>query len=175
MSRCATADEVAFAELYDLTRRRVYGTVLRVLRSPEHADEVTQEVYVDVWKQAPKYAPEKGSVLGWIATMAHRRAVDRVRSVSGELAREERYAATGQEQEGDEVWESVARQHDVERVRGALATLTPIQQQAVSLAYYDGLTQNQISTALNLPLGTVKTRIRDGLRRLAAVLGGAET
>ena len=175
MSLCATGDEVAFAELYDLTLRRVYGTALRVLRSPEHAEEVTQEVYVDIWRQAPRYALEKGSVMGWIATMAHRRAVDRVRSVSSEIARDERYAYSGQERESDEVWESVAQQHDVERVRGAIATLTPIQKQAVQLAYYDGLTQSQISAALHLPLGTVKTRIRDGLRRLGEALGGAES
>jgi RNA polymerase sigma-70 factor (ECF subfamily) len=175
MSLCATGDEVAFAELYDLTLRRVYGTALRVLRSPEHAEEVTQEVYVDIWRQAPRYALEKGSVMGWIATMAHRRAVDRVRSVSSEIARDERYAYSGQERESDEVWESVAQQHDVERVRGAIATLTPIQQQAVQLAYYGGLSQSQISDTLHLPLGTVKTRIRDGLRRLAAALRGGES
>jgi RNA polymerase sigma-70 factor (ECF subfamily) len=175
MSMCAAGDEAAFTELYDLTLRRVYGTVLRVLRSPEHAEEVTQEVYVDIWRQAPRYASDKGSVMGWIATMAHRRAVDRVRSVSSEIARDERYAYSGQEREGDEVWESVAQQHDVERVRGAIATLTPIQQQAVQLAYYGGLSQSQISDTLHLPIGTVKTRIRDGLRRLAAALGGAES
>jgi RNA polymerase sigma-70 factor, ECF subfamily len=174
MTNCATGNEVAFAELYDLTLRRVYGTVLRVLRSPEHAEEVTQEVYVDVWRQAPRYAPEKGTVVAWIATMAHRRAVDRARSVSSEVARNERYAYSDQERESDEVWERVAQQHDVERVRGALATLTPTQQQAVQLAYYDGLTQSQISTVLHLPLGTVNTRIRDGLSRLADVLAGGE-
>jgi RNA polymerase sigma-70 factor (ECF subfamily) len=175
MARVATADNAAFAELYDLTNRRVYGIVLKVLRSHEHAQEVTQEVYVEIWRQAPKYASEKGSVIAWIATMAHRRAVDRVRSVSSEIARNERYAYSDQERESDEVWERVAQQHDVERVRGALATLTPIQQQAVQLAYYDGLTQSQIAKAINLPLGTVKTRVRDGLRRLGDALGGAES
>jgi RNA polymerase sigma-70 factor, ECF subfamily len=175
MSMCAVGDEAAFTELYDLTLRRVYGTVLRVLRSPEHAEEVTQEVYFDIWRQAPRYALDKGSVMGWIATMAHRRAVDRVRSVSSEIARDERYASSDQERESDEVWESVAQQHDVERVRGAIATLTPIQQQAVQLAYYEGMSQSQISAALQLPIGTVKTRIRDGLRRLAVALGGGES
>lgn len=175
MSRCATGDQESFAELYDLTRRRVYGTVLRVLRSPEQADEVTQEVYVEVWKQAPRYAVEKGSVLSWMSVMAHRRAVDRVRSVSSEVARDERYAFGTVEREGDDVWDSVAQNYEVERVRGAIATLTPIQRQAVQLAYYKGLTQSEISTSLNLPLGTVKTRIRDGLRRLADALGGGES
>jgi RNA polymerase sigma-70 factor (ECF subfamily) len=172
MASCATGDQAAFAELYELTRRRIYGTVLKVLRSPDHAQEVTQEVYIEVWRQAPRYTAEKGSVLAWLAVMAHRRAVDRVRSVSSEVARDERYAYSAVERKGDEVWDSVAQQYEVERVRGAIATLTPIQRQAVQLAYYQGLTQSEISSSLNLPLGTVKTRIRDGLRRLGEALGG---
>jgi RNA polymerase sigma-70 factor, ECF subfamily len=175
MTKCATGDQAAFAELYDLTSRRVYGIVLKVLRSPEQAKEVTQEVYLEVWAQARRYAPDKGGVVTWIATMAHRRAVDRVRSVSSEVARDERYAFIDLDREGDEVWESVAQKYDVERVRSALATLTPIQRQALQLAYYEGLTQSQIAKALNLALGTVKTRIRDGLRRLGEALGGGES
>ncbi len=175
MSSPPSRDQEAFAELYDLTMRRVYGTALKVLHSPEHAQEVTHEVYVEVWKQAPRYSADKGSVLGSMATMAHRRAVDRVRAVSSEVARDGRYAVTDLGRESDDVWESGARQYDVERVRGAIGTLTPIQRQALRLAYYDGLTQSQISTSLNLPLGTVKTRIRDGLKRLGEALGGAES
>ena len=175
MASCAIVDELSFAELYDLTVRRVYGTTLRVLRSPEHAEEVTQEVYVEIWKQAPRYAPDKGSVVTWITVMAHRRAVDRVRSVTSEIARDERYAYAGVEREGDDVWDSIAQRQDVERVRRALATLTPIQQQAVQLSCLDGLTQSQIAGRLNLPMGTVKTRIRDGLRRLGEALRGEES
>ncbi|HZA73655.1 MAG TPA: ECF RNA polymerase sigma factor SigK [Propionibacteriaceae bacterium] len=175
MTRCAAQDQAAFDELYHLTVRRVYGTVLRILRSADHAQEVAQEVYVEIWRQAPRYAAEKGSVAAWIATMAHRRAVDRVRSVSSEVARDERYAVIDLDRESDEVWDSVAQKYDVERVRRAIATLTPIQREALQLAYYDGLTQSQISTKLNLALGTVKTRIRDGLRRLGEALGGVES
>jgi RNA polymerase sigma-70 factor, ECF subfamily len=175
MARTATGDQGAFAELYDLTTRRVFGIVLKVLRSPEHAQEVTQEVYVEIWKQASTYKPDKGSVVAWMATMAHRRAVDRVRSVSSEVARDERYAFIDLGRESDEVWDSVAQKYDVERVREALGRLTPIQRQAIQLAYYEGLTQSQIATQLNLALGTIKTRIRDGLRRLGEALGGAES
>jgi RNA polymerase sigma-70 factor, ECF subfamily len=175
MARTATGDQAAFAELYDLTNRRVYGIVLKVLRSPEHAQEVTQEVYVEVWKQASTYKAEKGSVVAWMATMAHRRAVDRVRSVSSEVARDERYAVIDPDRESDEVWDSVAQKYDVQRVREALGHLTPIQRQSIQLAYYESLTQSQIATQLNLPLGTVKTRIRDGMRRLGEALGGAES
>jgi RNA polymerase sigma-70 factor, ECF subfamily len=175
MARCATADQVAFRELYDLTKQRVYGIVLKVLRSPDHAQEVSQEVYVEVWKQASTYEADKGSVIAWMATMAHRRAVDRVRSVTSEVARDERYALIDQDRESDEVWDSVAQQYDVQRVRDALTRLTQFQRQSIELAYYEGLTQSQIAKVLNLPLGTVKTRVRDGLRRLGDALGGAES
>ncbi|HZA05109.1 MAG TPA: ECF RNA polymerase sigma factor SigK [Propionibacteriaceae bacterium] len=174
VTKCATGDQTAFDELYQLTVRRVYGAVLRVLRSPDQAQEVTQEVYVEVWRQAPTYQADKGSVVGWVTTMAHRRAVDRVRSVSSEVARDQRYAQFDLDRESDQVWDSVAQKHDVERVREALLSLTPFQRQAILLAYYEGLTQTRIAATLHLPLGTVKTRIRDGLKRLGAALGGAE-
>ena len=175
MARSARGDHGAFAALYDLTSRRVHGVVLRVLRSVEHAEEVTQEVYVEVWQQSARYTPAKGSVVAWIATMAHRRAVDRVRSVSSEVSRDHRYAYQNTDPEVDRVWDSVAQQHDVDRVRQAMQHLTSIQRQALTLAYFDGLTQSHIADLLNLPLGTVKTRIRDALRRLGEVLGGADS
>ena len=171
MARSARGDHGAFAELYDLTSRRVHGVVLRVLRSPEHAEEVTQEVYVEVWQQSARYTRAKGSVLAWIATMAHRRAVDRVRSVSSEVNRDHRYAYQSLDPEVDRVWDSVAQKHDVDRVREAMGLLTAIQRQALTLAYFDGMTQSQIAELLGLPLGTVKTRIRDALKRLGETLG----
>ena len=146
MASCATGDQAAFAELYELTVRRVYGTVLKVLRSPDHAQEVTQEVYVEVWRQAPRYTAEKGSVLAWLAAMAHRRAVDRVRSVSSEIARDERYAYATAEREGDEVWDSVAQQYEVERVRGAIAHPDPDPAPGRPARLLQGLTQSEISS-----------------------------
>ena len=172
MARSALGDHAAFADLYDITSRRIHGVVLRVLRSPEHAEEVTQEVYVEVWQQSARYTPTRGSVLAWIATMAHRRAVDRVRSVSSEVNRDHRYAYESVDPEVDKVWDSVAQKHDVDRVREAMQLLTPIQRQALTLAYFDGMTQSQIADLLGLPLGTVKTRIRDALKRLAETLAG---
>jgi RNA polymerase sigma-70 factor (ECF subfamily) len=169
--RSAAGDQDAFAELYDQTSRRVYGIVWRVLRSPDHAAEVTQEVYTDVWRQASRYEAARGSVLGWIATMAHRRAVDRVRSVTREVARDEHYAVTGSSPEVDHVWEGVEQRLDVQRVRKGLESLTPIQREALTLAYFGGLTQTEIAARLQLPLGTVKTRVRDGLIRLRDALG----
>ena len=171
VARSSRGHEAAFSELYDLTSSRIYGIILRVLRSPDHAAEVTQEVYVEVWRQSARYVPEKGSVLAWMATMAHRRAVDRVRSVTSEVARDERDAVIGVSRERDQVWEDVEQKLDVERVRKGMASLTTIQREALSLAYFGGYTQSQVASMLKLPLGTVKTRIRDGLIGLRDALG----
>jgi RNA polymerase sigma-70 factor, ECF subfamily len=167
----ASGHDDAFAELYDLTAARIHGVVLRVLRSADHAAEVTQEVFVDVWRQAARYSPERGSVLAWMTTVAHRRAVDRVRSVSSEAARDDRYAAATAERAVDDVWAGVEQRLDAERVRKGMASLTAIQREAITLAYFDGYSQSQVAQLLNLPLGTVKTRIRDGLIGLRGALG----
>jgi RNA polymerase sigma-70 factor (ECF subfamily) len=171
MSHTAMGNHQAFAELYDLTARRVYGTVLRVLRSPEHAEEVTQEVYTEVWQQAARYVPSKGSVIAWMITVARRRAVDRARSVSSEVAREGRYVGVA-EPDIDDVWHRATQKQDIERLRHGLQSLTHLQSEALALAYYENLTQSQIATRLNVPLGTVKTRIRDAMKRLGEALGG---
>jgi RNA polymerase sigma-70 factor, ECF subfamily len=168
----AHGEEDAFAELYDLTAARIHGVVLRVLRSPDHAAEVTQEVFVEVWRQAARYSPEKGSVLAWMTTIAHRRAVDRVRSVASEAARDERYAAASAEPDVDDVWAGVEQRLDAEWVRKGMASLTAIQREAITLAYFGGYSQSQLAQLLNLPLGTVKTRIRDGLIGLRAACQG---
>jgi RNA polymerase sigma-70 factor, ECF subfamily len=171
MSQTALGNHQAFADLYDVTARRVYGAVLQVLRSPEHAEEVTQEVYAEVWQQAARYSPSRGTVIGWMITMARRRAVDRVRSVTSEVARDERYAGTAG-REIDEVWDRATQRQDIERVRHGLRSLTDLQTEALTLAYYEDLTQSQIASRLNVPVGTVKSRIRDGMKRLGDVLGG---
>jgi len=171
VARSARGHEDAFSELYDLTSSRIYGTILRVLRSSDHAAEVTQEVFVEVWKQSARFDVDKGSVLAWMTTMAHRRAVDRVRSVTSEVARDERYAVAGVDREVDHVWEGVEQKLDVERVRKGMASLTAIQREALTLAYFGGYTQSQVAQLLKLPLGTVKTRIRDGLIGLRDALG----
>ena len=171
VARSSRGHEEAFAELYDLTASRIYGLVLKVLRSPDPAAEVTQEVFVEVWRQSARYAPDKGSVLAWMSTMAHRRAVDRVRSVSSEVARDEHYAVTAVVREADHVWDNVEQKLDVDRVRKGMASLTAIQREALGLAYFGGYTQTQVASLLKLPLGTVKTRIRDGLIGLRDALG----
>lgn len=171
VARSSRGHEDAFSELYDLTASRMYGLVLRILRSADHAAEVTQEVFVEVWRQSARYAPDKGSVLAWMSTIAHRRAVDRVRSVTSEVARDEHYAITTVVREADNVWEDVEQTLDVERVRKGMASLTAIQREALGLAYFGGYTQTQVASMLKLPVGTVKTRIRDGLIGLRDALG----
>jgi RNA polymerase sigma-70 factor (ECF subfamily) len=171
MARSSRGQEDAFAELYDLTSGRIYAVILRVLRSADHAAEVTQEVYVEVWRQSARYSSGKGSVMGWMTTMAHRRAVDRVRSVSSEVARDVRYAATDHQPDVDQAWDGVEQKLDVERVRKGMASLTAIQREALTLAYFGGYTQSQVAQLLKLPLGTVKTRIRDGLIGLRDAIG----
>ena len=144
-----------------------------VVSAADHAAEVTQEVYTEVWRQAARFEETKGSVSAWITTMAHRRAIDRVRSVSSEVARDEHYARAEPGREIDHVWEGVAERLDAARVRKGLESLTPIQREALTLAYFGGFTQSQVAERLKVPLGTVKTRTRAALGRLASSLDGA--
>ena len=171
IGRAARGHEDAFADLYDQTCDRIYGVIVRVIRSRELAQEVTQEVYVEIWRQASRYSTTKGSVLAWMTTIAHRRAVDRVRSESSDTARDLKYAQLNAEREVDGVWAGVEQKLDVERVRRGLASLTEIQREALTLAYFGGYTHVQVAKLLNLPLGTAKTRIRDGLIGLRDALG----
>jgi RNA polymerase sigma-70 factor, ECF subfamily len=156
MTLCSRGHEDAFAELYDLTSQRIHGIIMRVLRSPDLAAEVVQEVYVEVWRQSARYSPVKGSVIAWMTTMAHRRAVDRVRSVSSEMARDERYALRSADREIDQVWDGVEQRLDIERVRKGMASLTAIQREALTLAYFGGYTQSQVAQLLKLPLARSK-------------------
>lgn len=164
-------DDAAFATLYDETAARVHGLVLRVLRNPAQAEEVTQEVYLEVWRSASRFDPGRGSPFAWLMTMAHRRAVDRVRSSQSSSTRDEAWEARTREVQSDTTAETVAARLDAQRVRGALDELTDAQREAVSLAYLGGYTHREVASLLDLPLGTAKTRIRDGLIRLRDQMG----
>ncbi|SDU90534.1 RNA polymerase sigma-70 factor, ECF subfamily [Microlunatus sagamiharensis] len=170
MTRVAEGDQDAFSALYERTVRRVHGVVWRVLRSADHAAEVTQEVYVEVWRQAARYDASRGSVSAWMTTMAHRRAVDRVRSVTSETARIEHYSVREVGRDVDHVWEDVEQRVEADRVRQGLRSLSALQREVLTLAYFGGYTQNQIAALLQVPLGTVKTRVRDALIKLKAAL-----
>ena len=171
LGRAARGDQLAFSALYDATASHVFGTVLRVVRDPAQSEEVTQEVYVDVWRQAARFDAELGSARTWILTMAHRRAVDRVRRVEAATDREQKAASRTLTREYDEVVETVERTLEAERVRRCLDTLTDIQRESVTLAYYNGYTYPEVAKLLDSPLGTIKTRMRDGLVRLRDCLG----
>ncbi|RSO02217.1 RNA polymerase subunit sigma [Streptomyces sp. WAC 05379] len=173
VGRVALGDEEAFASVYDSVVSPVLGVVRAVLRDQAQSEEVAQEVLVEVWRTAPRYRPDRGTAINWILTLAHRRAIDRVRSVEATAARDHRAAVMDHMPEYDEVSEQVEARIEREQVRRCLRTLTELQRQAVTLAYYRGLTYRQVAEALTLPLGTVKTRLRDGLIRLRDCLGVA--
>jgi RNA polymerase sigma-70 factor, ECF subfamily len=166
-------DETAFETLYERVSSVVFGLARAVLRDPHQAEEVAQEVLLEVWRTAPRFDPERGSARAWISTMAHRRAVDRVRSSQASRSRDEAAAAGQGVREYDEVSEQVETRLEVERVRHCLDGLTPRQRDTVTLAYYGGHSYAHVATLLKLPLGTVKTRMRDGLIRLRDCLGVA--
>jgi RNA polymerase sigma-70 factor, ECF subfamily len=171
LRRSAAGDEDAFAQLYDAVSSRLYGLVRRVVRDPAQSEEVAQEVFLDIWRHSARFDPTRGSAISWMLTIAHRKAVDRVRSAEAARHRDDRYGTTNQDVTHDSTSEAVVERLDAERVHRALTTLTEVQRQALELAYLSGYTHTEVATMLDLPLGTAKTRIRDGLIRLRDTLG----
>jgi RNA polymerase sigma-70 factor (ECF subfamily) len=162
--RVARGDHAAFETVYDQLAGPVYGLVRKVLRDPAQSEEIAQEVLLEVWRTASHFDPAKGSAAAWVMTIAHRRAVDRVRSETSS-AKRERKVLPGPVS-GDDVAELVEAALDRQRVRRCLGTLTPLQAESIKLAYYGGYTYPQVAGLLGVALGTVKTRIRDGLIRM---------
>ena len=174
LARVAAGDQDAFAMFYDRTSRVVFGIVLHVVRDRAQAEEVTQEVYVDAWKAATRFDAASGSPSAWLNTIAHRRAVDRVRSSERRIQREQRvYLESPDDSVVRDTSEIAIALDEGARVRTALNALPEPQRDAVLLAYFEGQSHRDISESLQVPLGTVKTRIRDGLRRLRTQLGEA--
>ncbi|ACU72857.1 RNA polymerase, sigma-24 subunit, ECF subfamily [Catenulispora acidiphila DSM 44928] len=171
LHRVALGDREAFDAVYEHLAGPILGTARRVLRDPAQAEEVTQEVLVEIWRTASRFDPTRGSARAWALTMAHARAVDRVRSADATARREARAAELMVEQPFDQVVEAVEARLDRQRVRRCLEGLTELQRQSVTLAYYGGYTYSQVANQLDTPLGTVKTRLRDGLTRLRDCLG----
>lgn len=173
MVAVAKGSEAAFEQLYHVIAGPVFGVVRRVVRDVAQSEEVTQEVLVELWRTAPRYSPDLGSALNWALTLAHRRAVDRVRSAQAASNRDERVGAMSATRPFDEVAEQVTARLEHEQVRRCLSSLTQLQRESVILAYYNGNTYREVAELLKTPLGTIKTRLRDGLIRLRDCLGVA--
>jgi len=188
MARVATGDHEAFATLYDRHVRAVYGAVLRYLREPAAAEEVVQETCLAMWQRPDRYAAEKGSLIGWLLSVARNRAIDRLRSASRrpQLVRLAPIASDGSESDlerlmavgrpvgsgatAEEPPDVAERRWVRSVVRTALDGMSEPERQVLELAYDDGLTQTEIAERLGWPLGTVKTRTRRAMLRLRAML-----
>jgi RNA polymerase sigma-70 factor, ECF subfamily len=167
----ARGDRDAFEEVYNRVSRPVYGLIRRVLRDPVQSEEVAQEVLLNIWKSAARFDENQGSAMAWIMTMAHRRAVDRVRSEQSATDRARRLGGRDIEPDYDVVTETVEVHLEREAVRRCLGSLTELQRESVDLAYCGGYSYREVAELLNVPLGTIKTRMRDGLIRLRDCLG----
>lgn len=166
LARTARGDRAAFAELYDLLSARVFGLILRVLVDRSQSEEVLQDVFLEAWQSADSFDPDRGRARTWLLTIAHRRAVDRVRA--SQSARRRDLAAGARELAAARpgVDDEVALMVDGARAVRGLDRLPEPQRRAIVLAYFGGYSQSEIAALLGVPLGTIKTRIRDGLTRL---------
>jgi RNA polymerase sigma-70 factor, ECF subfamily len=171
LARVAGADRGAFAELYDMLSPRAFGLIARILVDRAQAEEVLQEVFLEIWQSAGRFAPNRGQGRSWILTIAHRRAVDRVRASQASTDRDVRAGLRDLHSEPEAVADQAELRIEGRRVTHALAALPEAQREALTLAYFGGYSQSEIAALVGAPLGTVKTRIRDGLSRLREQLG----
>ena len=163
----ARGESGAFDALFRHLSGPVYRTALAVLRDPAHAEEVTQEVLIEIWRTAGRFDPDRGSAASWALTIARRRAIDRVRSTAAAEARERRTATVPDLDQVSDIVEDILER---EQLRRCLGSLSNLQREAVMLAFYDGYTNLQVASMLRVPLGTAKARIRDGLIKLRHVM-----
>jgi RNA polymerase sigma-70 factor (ECF subfamily) len=170
VGRVARGDARAFEALYDELSSAVYGLARRVVRDPTRAEDVTQEVFLEVWRKAARFDSNLGKAKTWVMTIAHRRAVDAVRR--SESHRRQDHQAAPEEVGHDEPVEAVIAAEEHRGVRACMETLTDLQLESVRLAYFNGYTYNEVATLLEKPLPTIKTRMRDGLIRLRDCLEG---
>jgi RNA polymerase sigma-70 factor (ECF subfamily) len=175
MQRLSLRDRRAFEEIYDRYGDLVYSTALRVLRDPHLAEDISQEIFVRLWRKPDRYVAERGRFLTWLISVTRNRAVDEVRA----RGRRQRYETASPEEQERELpadtandpalTAQLAEQRRI--VRGALTELPPEQRQVIELDFFGGLTQQEIADRLSQPLGTVKTRVRLGMQKLRVALG----
>ncbi|PRZ17549.1 sigma-70 family RNA polymerase sigma factor [Nesterenkonia sandarakina] len=166
-------DEQAFEQLYRDQSSILLATALRVLRNRSLAEEVLQEIFTEVWVNCHSYRAQAGSGRAWLTTMCRRRAIDRVRAVQAQQNRDFTQGVKEAHVLEPDVQDTVLTQVEAARAQTALQTLPEEQATAIAMAYYQELSHSEIARRLDVPLGTVKSRIRDGMRRLRAQLGGA--
>ncbi len=168
----ARGDQNSLSRLYDASSRLVYGIALRILGDPADAEEVTLDVFSQVWRSAKDYSRDKGTVSSWLIMMARSRALDRARSRGRRQGRETAIDASVDAVEsaaGPE--EATFLRLSAVRVRGAISALAPEQRELIELSFFSGLTHTELAERMGQPLGTVKTRIRAGMTKLREAIG----
>ncbi len=174
MECISNGDKNALEALYSRYSRPVYSLTMRVLRDPSAAEEVTQDTFLNVWRRAGSYKPDRGKVTTWLFSIAHNRTIDELRKRRREYNRVQYdvdLTNRPTESRSDDPTEYVTVQYEGVRLKSALMTLRPEQRDVVVLAYFGGLTHSEISRKLDQPLGTVKTRMRLAMKKLREVLG----
>ena len=173
MLRIADGSESAFEELYDRLSPQVFGLIRRILKDQAQSEEVVQEVFVEAWQQATRYDAARGKAITWLLTLAHRRAVDRVRASQASKDRDLREGIKAFQASYDDVEETTIQRDESRRVNRALQRLSDGQREAIQLAYFGGYTHLEVADMLKIPVGTAKTRIRDGMNKLRDLMGVA--
>ena len=171
LQQVSTGDKAAFTTLYEQFSARVYGLANRVLRDPSQAEEVSQEIFLEIWRRASRYERSRGSATSWIMTITHGRAVDRVRQSQASRARDQRSTVGNFDRDVDVVAEAAVHSAETAEVRQCMSTLTALQRESITLAYFGGHTQREVGEMLGQSLPTIKTRMRDGLIRLRDCMG----
>jgi len=166
----AAGDNSCYRPLHDAVTDSVYRVAHRIVRDPHQAEEVRQEVLTEIWQRSARFDPAKGTALTWIMTMARARAIDRVRHSQRSKERDHLYSTGFFTRSVDFVSDSVNSDAQIGMIKQGLSALTPIQREALLLNHLHGLTQSEVAQLLQIPIGTVKTRVRDGLIRLRAQL-----